>query len=118
TAHAAGWARTDREAALMVISSLQQRLTTPHRLRQTLTQLPRIRRRAIIAELIDEFAGGVHNLNELDFAALCREHDVPQPQKQTKRFDSAGRLRAIDAEFLTPSGRVLRLEIEGVQHLD
>jgi len=27
-------------------------------------------------------------------------------------------LRDIDVEFRTPSGRLLRLEIEGIQHLD
>ncbi len=118
TAHAAAWARTDREAALMVISALQQRLTTPHRLRQALARLPRLPRRPIISELIAEFSGGAHSLNELDFAAMCRRHDVPEPRRQVKRFEGDGRLRAIDVEFLTPSGRVLRLEIEGVQHLD
>ncbi|MEZ5119879.1 MAG: hypothetical protein R2686_08250 [Candidatus Nanopelagicales bacterium] len=118
TAHAAAWARTDREAAFIVISVLQQRLTTAYRLLKTLEQLPRIPRRHIIVGIVAEFTVGVHSLNELDFDKLCRRYGVPPPQRQTKRFDRSGRPRAIDVEFLTPSGRVLRLEIEGVQHLD
>lgn len=118
TAHAAAWARTDREAAFIVISALQQRLTTAHRLVKTLEQLPRIPRRRLIAAIVTEFTGGAHSLNELDFGKLCRRYGVPAPHRQTKRFDHSGRPRAIDVEFLTPSGRVLRLEIEGVQHLD
>lgn len=118
TAHAAAWARTDREAAFVVISVLQQRLTAPVRLVETLTHMPRLPRRALIAELAAEFKGGSHSLNELDFAALCRRYKVPSPQRQTRRIDSSGQLRAIDVEFQTTSGRVLRLEIEGVQHLD
>lgn len=118
TARAAAWARTDREAGHIVLSALQQRITEPQRLLQTVEQLPRLPRRRLIARLVKEFDGGAHSLNELDFGALCRRYNVPHPQRQTKRFDSAGQLRAIDVEFVTPSGRVLRLEIEGIQHLN
>ncbi len=118
TAHAAAWARTEREAAFIVISVLQQRLTTPDRLVRTLALMLRLPRRRLIAELAAEFLDGSHSLNELDFAALCRRHKVPRPHRQTRRFDTTGQLRAIDVEFRTPSDRLLRLEIEGIQHLD
>jgi len=118
TVHAAAWARSDREAGLVVISALQQRLTAHPQLQKVLEQLPRLPRRQLITDLAAEFTGGAHSLNELDFGALCRRFDVPLPRRQTKRADSTGRLRAIDVEFVTPSGRVLRLEIEGVQHLE
>ncbi len=117
-ARGAAWARTDREAMLIVISSLQRRLTAPRRLLQTLEQMPRLPRRRLVADLVKEFIGGAQSLNELDFAALCRRYDVPPPRRQTRRYDSAGQPRAIDVEFVTPSGRVLRLEIEGIQHLN
>ncbi len=118
TAHAASWARTDREASLIVISAFQQRITAAPQLLTVVKQLPRLPRRHLIADLVAEYLDGAHSLNELDFTALCRRFDVPLPSKQTKRFDSKGRLRAIDVEFVTPSGRVLRLEIEGIQHLE
>jgi hypothetical protein len=75
-------------------------------------------RRGLIAEVSAEYKDGVYSLNELDFTALCRRFKVPTPQRQTRRLDSAGVLRAIDVEFRTPSGKVLRLEIEGIQHLN
>jgi hypothetical protein len=118
TAHAAAWARTDREAAFIVISVLQQRLSSADRLKRTLAHMPCLPRRGLILELAAEFVDGSHSLNELDFAALCRRHEVPAPLRQSRRLDAAGRLRAIDVEFVTPSGRVLRLEIEGIQHLE
>ncbi len=117
-ARAAAWARTDREATLIVISALQQRLIEPRRLLQTVELLPRLPRRRLVAELVREFNGGAHSLNELDFAALCHRYDVPPPRRQAKRYDSAGQLRAIDVEFVTVSGKILRLEIEGIQHLN
>jgi acyl transferase domain-containing protein len=118
TARAAAWASTDREATLIVISVLQQRLTEPGRLLNQLEKMPRLPRGQLIAEMVKEFSHGAHSLNELDFAALCQRYEVPLPQRQTKRLDSAGKLRAIDVEFVTPSGKVLRLEIEGIQHLN
>jgi hypothetical protein len=117
-ARAAAWARTDREATLIVISALQQRLIEPRRLLQTVELLPRLPRRRLVAELVREFNGGAHSLNELDFAAMCHRYDVPPPRRQAKRYDSAGQLRAIDVEFVTVSGKILRLEIEGIQHLN
>ena len=42
---------------------------------------------------------------------------MPRPHRRTRRFDTTGQLRDIDVEFRTPSGRLLRLEIEGIQHL-
>jgi hypothetical protein len=118
TAHAAAWARSEREAAFIVISVLQQRLTAADRLLQTLTLLSRLPRRGLIVELASEFLDGSQSLNELDFAALCRRHGLPAPHRQARRLDVSGQLRAIDVEFRTASGRLLRVEIEGIQHLN
>jgi hypothetical protein len=118
TACAAAWARTDREAMFIVISVLQQGLTSPARLRQTLASTPALRRRQLIGEMASEYADGSHSLNELDFARLCRRFGVPAPHRQTRVYDAMGNLRAIDAEFRTASGKRLRVEIEGLHHLD
>jgi hypothetical protein len=118
TLHASAWASSDREAMLTVISVLQQRLTSPARLASTLTSMPRLHRHRLIGEMVREYADGAHSLNEFDFAALCRRHFVPEPIRQSRVYDNDGILRAIDARFQTRSGRELRVEIEGLHHLD
>ena len=118
TLHAAAWATSDRQAMFTVVSVLQQRLTSPERLKSTLSSMPRLRRHQLIGEMACEYAAGAQSLNELDFAALCRRHFVPEPIQQTKVHDAHGKLRAIDARFRTASGREIRVEIEGLHHLD
>jgi hypothetical protein len=118
TSHAAAWARTDREAMLIVLSVLQQRLTSPVRLIDVVAALPKLPRRRLILSVTDDFRGGAQSLNELDFAALCRRHGVPEPVRQRRVYDAAGKLRSIDVEFRARSGRTLRVEIEGLHHLE
>lgn len=118
TLHTAAWARSDREAMYAIISALQQRLTSPARLLDTLEPLPKLHRRQLIRGVIADFADGAQSLNELDFAGLCRRFGVPPPLRQRRVLDSRGRLRAIDAYFRTASGATIRVEIEGLHHLD
>jgi hypothetical protein len=117
-AHAAAWARTDREARFIFISALQQRLISTVRLIDTLQTLLKLHRRRLVTDLVREYADGSHSLNELDFGALCRRFSVPAPIRQTRVYDINGVLRSIDVEFRTASGRKLRVEIEGLHHLD
>lgn len=102
----------------IVISVLQQRLTTPHRLAAALDKLPTLPRRALVIEVLNEFRAGAQSLNELDFGGMCRRYGVPQPVRQTAVTDARGSTRLIDVEFRTASGRRLRLEIEGLHHLE
>ncbi len=118
TVHAAAWADTDRAALFVVISSLQQRLTSVRHLLSSVDAMPKLRRRALIVEAAKEYADGVQSLNELDFGRWCQRFDLPVPIRQTRVRDAAGRLRALDVEFRTASGESLRLEIEGLHHLD
>jgi hypothetical protein len=102
----------------IVVSALQQRLVSPAGLTRCLQQLPKLHRRALIAEVVRDFTDGSHSLNELDFGALCRRFGVPPPHRQTRIYDEAGVLRAIDARFRTASGRRIRVEIEGLHHMN
>ena len=115
---AGGWARTPREAMFVVLSSLQQEVTKPKRLRQELLGRPQAARRALLLELVDEYSSGVSSLNEHEFAQICRKHGLPQPIRQCRRKDSKGRDRYIDAEFQAHDGRIIMVEIDGMQHLD
>ncbi len=118
TIHAAAWAQTDREAVLMVISALQQRLTQADRLRKVIGDLGSVRRRRLILESVDEYADGIQSMNELNFAAICRKHGLPKPIRQVRRLDRRRRCRCIDVEFTAVDGSSVVVEVEGLAHLD
>lgn len=79
---AALWARSDREAALMFVAPVQQRLTTAQAIGAALDIVRRDRRRALLRAVVGELVDGVRSLNELDFAALCRARGLPEPSRQ------------------------------------
>lgn len=113
--HAAQWAKTDREAMFIVLSCLQQRLVSPQRL-HTLVQ--HRRRSALITDLADEYRNGITSVNEHDFTELCRKWGLPEPYRQIRVSDAAGRIRAIDATFRLSDGRSKHVEIEGMHHFE
>lgn len=117
-AHAAAWARTDREAAFVVISALQQRLAEAGRLIAVAQGNRSLHRRRLIIRCAREYSDGIQSLNELDFARICRRYGLPEPMRQTIRYDKAGKCRWIDVEFTTEVGRTVLVEVEGLHHLD
>lgn len=117
TLQAAAWARSQRQAMYVVVSSLQQRMTSAPRLAELLAARPRLRRRGLISRVVDEYAGGSQSLNEVDLGAVCRKHGLPQPVRQVSRMDEFGTARSIDAEFEGPNG-IIRVEVEGMHHFD
>lgn len=112
--HAALWAATDREATLVVLASLQQRLTTVAEVSDALQAVRRDRRRSLLWSVLDEAAGGVHALSELDFARLCREAGLPEPSRQVLKRTPTRR-RYLDV--LWEAYRVA-VEIDGRGHLN
>jgi hypothetical protein len=77
---AALWARSDRQAALLL--AMQQRIVEPSRLRESAEAVIRHRRRRLIRAVVEDVAGGAHSLGELDFAGLCRRARLPAPERQ------------------------------------
>ena len=69
---AAHWATSDRQAALILLMTVQQRLTTPMRLAAAQRLVRGRTRRAFIRAVVRDIAFGVQSLGELDFARLCR----------------------------------------------
>lgn len=116
--NAAAWARTDREASLLILSAAQQGLAGPEGLKREFNRLKRSRRAPLIRELIAEAAGGATSLPELDFGRMCRQRGLPEPRRQTRRRDAKGRTRYTDVEFDLPGGGLLIVEIDGAGHLD
>ena len=109
---AAIWARSDKQAALLLTMSVQQRLTTPELLVKEMLRIKRDRRRTLIAAVITDLLEGVQSLGEHEFAQLCRERGLPEPTRQAVRKGKDGRcyLDVIWEEW----GVVV--EIDGIQH--
>lgn len=112
---AAAWAKSDREAIYVLVSAMQQRLTTPGRLLQLVTA--NTRRRALITSMVAEYRDGIQSMAEYDFARLCPAYGLPSPSRQEPVTDASGKVRSIDVEFRV-NGRSLRVEIEGMHHLN
>jgi very-short-patch-repair endonuclease len=109
---AAIWARSDKQAALLLTMCVQQRLTTPELLVTEMLRIKRDRRRTLIAAVITDLLDGVRSLGEHEFAQLCRERGFPEPTRQAVRKGKDGRyyLDVIWEEW----GVVV--EIDGIQH--
>jgi hypothetical protein len=114
---AATWARTDKEAAFILISAVQQRLVTADVLVREAERRCRTRRLPLIRQVVLEAAAGVASMPEREFAEQCRARGLPEPRRQTPRKDANGRARYTDAEFDLPDGRNLVVEIDGAGHL-
>ena len=64
---AAHWATSNRQAALILLMTVQQRLTTPRRLAAAQRLVRGRTRRAFIRAVVRDIAFGVQSLGELDF---------------------------------------------------
>lgn len=109
---AAHWARSDRQAALVLLMTVQQRLTTPARLAAAQRVVRGRTRRSFIRAVVRDIAFGVQSLGELDFARLCRSRGLPEPSRQAVRQTPGGRIY-LDVAW---DGYDLVVEIDGAQH--
>lgn len=82
---AAQWALSDRQASLLLVMPVQQRLVTGAQLTDAAARVPGRARRALIREVVADIVDGTHALGELDFARLCRRHRIPRPDRQVVR---------------------------------
>ena len=108
---AAHWAVSDRQAALVLVMTVQQRLATPEQLLHATRLLHGRRRRAFVKGVVRDIALGVQSLGELDFARLCRERGLPEPDRQVLVQTDSGRCY-LDVRWRNG----LTVEIDGVQH--
>lgn len=109
---AAHWARTDRQAALLLCLAVQQRLTSGPRLLAAARTVRGRRRRKLVRLLVRDIADGAQSLGELDFAAMCQAKGLPEPTRQILRRGPHGRIY-LDAGW--PELGVV-VEIDGSQH--
>lgn len=109
---AAEWSVTDRQASTLLAMTIQQRLTSPDRLREAWSVVRRSRRRALLDAVIGDVCRGAQSLGELDFAVLCRARGLPEPTRQAVQRGRRGRVY-LDV-FWADIG--LHVEIDGAQH--
>lgn len=109
---AAHWATSDRQAALVVCMSVQQRLMRDRDLLDAAARRHGRTRRAFIQTLVTDVADGAHALGELDFARLCRRRGLPEPSRQVVRRGPRGRIY-LDVAW---EGHGVVVEVDGSQH--
>ena len=114
----AGYAFNQRTAHGALAAVVQQRLTTPDRLRTALPGLAPLRRAGEFRLLLDDLAGGAQSLAEVDVTKACRDFGIAAPSRQTRRRDRSGRTRFTDCEWRLADGRTVVLEVDGSFHDD
>ncbi|MGZ4428917.1 MAG: DUF559 domain-containing protein [Nocardioidaceae bacterium] len=106
------WARSDRQASLVLTMVVQQGLTTPERIAREMLNVRRDKRRELICGVILDMVGGIRSLSELDVVRECRRRGLPEPDKQVLRRSKRG------TYFLdfTWEEYGLVVEVDGIQH--
>lgn len=109
---AAQWARSDRQGALLIAMTVQQRLTSPQRLLARWHDVRRSGRRALLDAVIGDVCDGAHSLGELDVGTACRRRGLPPPTRQVVRAGRGGRV------YLDLAWEQLGVcaEVEGAHH--
>jgi very-short-patch-repair endonuclease len=107
------WARSDRQAALVLTMAVQQGLVQAEPLGVELLRVRRDRRRVLVNAVLLDLVGGVRSLGELDFAGECRRRGLPEPSRQVVRRGRDGRYY-LDVVW---EGWRLVVEIDGIHHL-
>ncbi len=103
-----------RRARVIVLAAVQQRLVTTAALWDALSRRGRCRNRAVIAESLLDASGGVESLPEREFALICRQAGLPEPERQRILRTPGGRFY-LDTDWPTWG---VRTEIHGIPHHD
>ncbi|HET8603757.1 MAG TPA: hypothetical protein VFM09_07500 [Marmoricola sp.] len=110
--------RHPRTAHGAIAAVVQQRLSTPERLRHQLEQMHPLRRAGQFRSLLLDLAGGAQSVAEVDVRRACRRCGVVPPARQRPRLDRSGRQRWTDCEWDLPDGVVVVLEVDGAHHAE
>jgi hypothetical protein len=113
---AATWMPTDRGSMAVLAAGVQQGLVRVADLWLMADRTETLRRRKAIIETLGDIAGGSQALSELDFIRLVvRPFGLPEPSRQSARWDRRGRRRWIDAAW---DDCKIAVEIDGAQHTE
>ncbi|HET6563683.1 MAG TPA: hypothetical protein VFG72_17570 [Marmoricola sp.] len=106
------WARSNKEAALVLSLTVQQGLATAEELGEAMLKVRRDKRRGFIHSVILDLLGGATSLGELEVAAECRRRGLPEPSRQVLR---RGRRGKYYLDVLWDAWGVV-VEIDGIHH--
>lgn len=109
---AALWARTNKQAALVLTMTVQQHLAAAEEIAEAALTVRRDRRRALVHQVLLDLLGGAESLGEIDVARECRRRGLPEPTRQVLRRARGARYY-LDV-YWEEWGVVL--EIDGIQH--
>jgi very-short-patch-repair endonuclease len=107
------WARSDREAALVLTMVVQHGLASADQLGLEMLRVRRDKRRAFIHSVLLDLLGGVRSLGELDVARECRRRGLPEPSRQVLRRGRNGKYY-LDVYWDDWS---VVVEIDGIHHI-
>jgi hypothetical protein len=102
-------AALDGASALILAMCVQQRIVAVPELTEAFASIRRHRRRSFIKTILADLSNGVHSIGELEFARLCREFGLPEPDRQARRVGPNGVIY-LDSEW---SADEVIVEIEG-----
>lgn len=107
------WARSDRQAALLLTMAVQQGVVPVDRVARALLQVKKAPRLSYVVDVVTDLLGGARSMAELDFAGQCRSRGFPEPTRQAVRKGADGRyyLDVLWEEF------GVAVEIDGIQHV-
>jgi hypothetical protein len=79
---AASWSRWPRRSRAMLLAAVQQRLTTPDRLHESLAVRGPIPGCGLVRETIADAEGGIHSVPEHDFTRIVVGRGLVRPTRQ------------------------------------
>ncbi len=106
------WARSDKQAALLMTMAVQQGLVTAEQLGEQMLRVKRDKRRLFLQQLVFDLLGGVRSLGELDVARECRRRGLPEPTRQVLR---KGRLGKYYLDVYWEAWGLV-VEVDGIHH--
>lgn len=96
----AGSARTEAAAVAVIADACQTRRTTPQRLAKELTGRPRLRRRRLLGEILNDVASGAYSVLERDYLRRVElPHGLPAAHRQ-HHVQRGGRVGFRDVEYV------------------
>ncbi|CAN5118217.1 hypothetical protein BH09ACT10_BH09ACT10_22100 [soil metagenome] len=79
----ASWTPFGRRARAIILAGAQQGLAAPEQMREALPRRGSCRNLGLIAESIEDAAGGIQSLPEHEFSSIPGEFGLPEPTRQS-----------------------------------
>jgi very-short-patch-repair endonuclease len=112
---AAAWAPSDRSAEWRVAAMVQRRLSAVPLLQASLALLPRLPRRALLREVLQDVELGAHAASEMAFLRFLRRNNLPLPDELQVKTRLGQQTAYLDARYREQR---VSFEVDGAHHRD